>query len=351
MIGLDLLGLGHKRWPVKTTIEVLPQGCAIGCFDLTFGNVTKSLRRVLNSGKVPAVRVQLWWDNNHQICPLGVIQKRAPVYQMMSQEFSQVKFYLSHSCEHNGNAAQVSERMALLKKLAPNCVPVNSPWKGAIAKGEINEKHGDAGPIPGAFMVSTDGTNIYDIDADKFRSRNTGSVITFLWGHRFNLRELTKPGQVVPPPSERTAIPSKEYLKGVIRLMQTEELSPCPAPIFTQPVKPIEKPLLYKSFSEDSQGKDDPRENRPCLIISAQGAHADILTYQNKVIGRLAYGGTFEGGLHRYYSGMQGGVGLYGYEIARRADTLSGSEFVWFRVGSKIFGPVNPAFRRGYFRD
>lgn len=347
MIGFDYLGMGHKLWPTQKTISLTPSMTALGFFDSTFGDVIPALKKHLQSGKFPIIRVQLWWSDQHVICPIEVVKKRAPVYQDIAEQFPGVKVYISHSCEHNSKIqAEIKKRMLLIQELAPSCVPVNCPYQGRIAKFYHNEKHGSKVDLEKPYLVSTDGTNIYDINADKYHAYHWDAEIRFLWGLRYNLRENTKPGQKPPKPKDRTAIPSDNYLKAIIRLADPE--GEPREPLFN--ARPIKEPLLYKSFAEDSQGQNIPRENRPLLISPIKSKSIDIVTWDKKVIGEFIHDGTFQN-LSRHYSGVPGAIGLYGYEIGIKAKQASGSEWVWFRDKQKYYGPVNPAFRRGYFRD
>lgn len=64
----------------------------------------------------------------------------------------------------------------------------------------------------------------------------------------------------------------------------------------------------------------------------------------------MVYFAPYPPNLSRYYSGLPGAIGLYGYEIADKALKLSGSAFVWIKQGNNYYGPVHPSFRQGYFQ-
>ena len=346
MIGRDALGLAHPLYKAKTLIETTPAGWAIGCFDDPFGPVLKKLRRVLSSRKFPAVRIQAHWSNQHNIVPIAKLKKKLPTYEKLARDFPEVKVYVSHSCEYKENSqAEVRKRVELIRSLAPSCIPVNSCMSGATLDDVITERHGDARIRHPGDIVSTDGTNIYDIDAAAYVKENEKASICFLWGYRDNLREINDPGQPVPTPANRTAAPSKEYHQSIVRLGFPKGVAD----------SNYEKVKIWKTHAEDDQEEnpfepDDPRENKPVLIVSAKADRASVITHDGKVIGKLAYGGQFLGGGYRYYSGGGGGANLYGFEFAAKALKVSGSEFVTFKVGNKLYGPVNPAFREGLFR-
>jgi len=350
LVGLDHLGLAHKLYKAQAVIKAAAPNSIIGCFDDPFGPVLKKLRKCLDSGKFKAARIQAHWDNDHRIVPLKKLKKKLPAYQKLAMEYPGIDIFVSHSCEYKeGNQAEVKKRVDTIRNIAPNCIPVNSVWQGATLPNVITERHG-AGAIGG--MVSYDGTNAYDSNVEAWKQRNAGAYQLF-WGYRFNLREINDPGQPVPSPGQRTAAPSLQYMESVQRLAEYQGIAPTPT--FAGQAIPIRDSELYKSHAEDDQESgpmdpDDPRENKPCLIIKTQASEVKIVTWDGQPIGSMPYGGTFGANMKRFYAGSPGGVRLYGYQIGQKAKRASGSEFVWFRGGSTFHGPVHPAFRAGYFR-
>lgn len=346
LVGHDLLGLGHKLFPYKHCIKIIPEGTAIGAFvDDTFGTAWPQIKKMAASGKFPAFRLQAHWDNNHVIVPVPKLTNIARKAERLAILFPHITWYLSHSTEHNGNLEEVKKRMSLIETVAPHTIPVNNPWNGATIKGYINEKHhSHSWDYSTKYMHSWDGANCYDGNVDKWHKDHAGAEIRFLWGLRYNLREVTKEGQSYPPPKERKAIPSKEYIKALVRLQKGPGLPP---QAFPRAI-PVKSPLLYKTFSEDHPHKEDPWENMPVLIIPENSSKVDVIDCKKKVVTQLGNGGDYPGGMWRYYSGINGGF-LWGYQIAAKALKQSGSEFVWFKVNGKIYGPVNPAFRQGTF--
>lgn len=219
MLGCDALGLGHSLWPVTAMVKALPKGIAIGCFDTTFGDALPALRRVLASGKFPACRVHLWWSDNHIICPLEVIKDRAPKYQKLAKEFPEVKIYLSHSCEHNERSeANVRKRIALIKKLAPSCIPVNAIWRGATVPG-TQEKHyqGTRLHLKGPTIISNDGHQGAHVTMYK---QHPEALMCFFWLPIFNLRkEGDAPNGVKPPPKTRKNPPKECDFKVIAEII------------------------------------------------------------------------------------------------------------------------------------
>ncbi len=350
LIGYDYLGAGHKKWPLRKSIRLTPAGSAIGCFWDTFGPAKRAISRFANSGKFPVIRIHVWWSNQHAIVPPMPLAKACREIEKLAKAHPLVKFYISHSCEHNEtNEQTVRSRMKVIRDEAPSCIPVNSVWQGALLDDEINEKHGADGECPGVYINSFDGESCYDQDVNKWHKKHADSLIRFLWAARFNGREVYKEGDTVPPPLLRTAWPDRKYLKSVIALQAPSGALPAiPGAI------PIEKPLLYKTHSEDHPGDSNARENKPVLILPVEANKAQITTLAGQSICEFNYGGGFAGGgnptgglpgMHRYYS-----PGMYGYEIAEKATMKSGSPWALVKVKAKTYGPIHPAYREGYYQ-
>lgn len=345
MIGIDALGLASKHWNINETVKVWPQGFAVGCFDGddVFGDCVPNLRKLLDTGRVPAARIHAHWSDSHKIADVGVLQKRLPKYEKLAKQYPGVKFYVSHSCEYNEkNKVEIQKRVNLVANLCPSCQVVQSPMGGSpTIPGFMLESHGTNAKADGG-IVSADGNPLFDLDSEKWANRTKGSVIQFSWGMRCNGLE----SNVHPPRPQRTAFPDAKYLRSLARILLPK--GPVPTPTFTTKVIPIIDPLGMKSHGEDMPG-DQSRDNKPCLFLKKQTPTVDIVTFQGVKIASLGYFGTFPGGRFRYYSGWKGGSNLYGYEIAEKAKALSGYEWTWVRQGSTYYGPIHFAFRCGFF--
>lgn len=343
MYGLDLLGLAHPLFKMKDVIKALPQGWAVGCFDGVFGDVESKLKKLLNSRPdISAVRVQLWWGGAaHRIAPLDLIKRRAPVFERIAKSVS-MPVYLSHSCEYNEQSKiEVKKRVDLIRDLAPSCIPVNSVYKGVTLPGVLTERHGSKAY---GDLVSTDGENIYDMDAERWLNNTHTAQYQFLWGSRFNLREIYKEDQPIPPPSKRTAAPDHNYIRSVAELGKQKPEAPKPA--FTS--QAFKAPNIFKTHSEDIVGPG-ARDNKPVVIIDIKAPELQIVTCTGDVIGKFPYYGVI-GSQFRYYSGIPGGPNLYGWQIAEKAQKASGSPYIWLKAKGKTWGPIHPTFRQGVFR-
>lgn len=344
--GFDALGLAHDKYPVKNVIQSVPTDWAIGTFDHPFGDVSKKVNKLIDSS-YKLFRIQAWWPKTpaHEIAPLDHTKKQAKKWQKIALANTHCKIYLSHSCEYNESSKQkVIDRVKILQDLAPNCIPVDSRFKGALSGMAIPEHHGAVNVGPGE-IASTDGTNLYDINAQKYQDDNQDALIVFTWGFRENLREIPDPGQKVPPINLRNATPSVAYNKGLVRLLSPKNGA-----------SSIKAPEFVKPYAEDDQEEnpmtpDDPRENRPCVALKVNAPHLDIIASNGQKIGILKrFNPPLAGGLYRYYSGLPGAIGLYGWEIGEKARKVSGSEIVSLKAGNKIYTGINLAFRDGTYR-
>jgi hypothetical protein len=342
MIGYDHLFLGHKLYPVSSVIKLTPAGSAIGFFDDVAGDPIPAFKKCLASGKFAAYRVHMHYSTNHKLIDAAQLKKRVPLYEKLAKKYPGIKIYISHTCEYSeSNASEVAKRISIIQSLAPHCIPVNCRWQGAGTKNILEETHDISKGRKPHYIVSTDGASITQIDADLYRRRFGDADIRFLWASLFNMRE-SDPS--LPPPLKRTAIPSDKYIKAVIRLASPEGAPPKPE--FKGKIIPIERPYLLKSFAEDGPGTD-VRSNKPLLISHAKAEMLEVVTKDGKPIARFKRFGGYPPDLHRHYSGT--GSNLYGYEISAKAVKASNTEFVWIKDGSNFYGPVNCAFRRGYY--
>lgn len=344
ILGLDFLGLGSRHWNVDETLKAFPQGFALGLFgDDTFGpNAIKNTKRFLESGKVAAVRVQMHWSYQHQIVPTDKLKKLAKAWEAVARTAT-VPFYLSHSCEYsNNNKAEIRKRITILQQEAPSCFIVQTPMKSPIIPGFSLEQHGSKARAKAGDLVSADGSNVPDIDSAAWVQKNALASHVFGWGYRFN---LSKAGPKIPAP-DRKAYPSAEYIKGIIRCMLPKE--PCPVHAAPGKVAAIKDPLLYKVYAEDT---GDKRGNRPLIMLPKKTDRVQICTLQGAILGQFIYFGSYPNGTQRFYSGLPGGLNLYGWQIAERCRDVSGSEWGYIKQGNTFYGPVHFAFRQGVFRD
>lgn len=341
--GLDFLGLGSRHWNVRETLAGFPQGFALGLFaDETFGNLAaKNARVFLDSGKVSALRAQLHWSYTHELVPMDKLKKLAKQWEQIARLY-QIPFYLSHSCEYsNRNKAEIKKRVNMVQDLAPTCFVVQTPMHSPVVQGGIIEVHGSKAKAKPGEIVSADGSSLPDINSAAWMAKNSLASIVFGWGFRFN---LAKGGPPIPAP-QRTASPDRNYIRAIVRTMEPKEAPPLHQP--PGEVVEVKDPLLYKVLAEDT---GDKRGNRPLIMLRKETPSVEVCTISGKSIGKFVYFAPYPNSTFRFYSGLPGGMNLYGWQIAERLKAESGTEWGYIKQGKKFF-LVHFAFRSGYYQD
>lgn len=343
ILGLDYLGLASKHWNVAESLSAFPQGFALGLFgDETFGpNAVKNTKIFLDSGKVAALRIQAHWSYQHEIVPTKKLKRIAQQFEAIARVIP-IPTYISHSCEYDEDSkSEIRKRITILQNEAPSCFIVQTPMHSPVIKGFTVEHHGRKARAKAGEFVSADGTNLCDINAAAWMKKQALAAHVYSWGIRFN---LSKAG-TNPPAPERKAVPSAEYIRQVISNMLPK--SECPAHTAPGKVVKIKRPLLYKVMAEDT---GDKRGNRPLIMLPKKTGSVEVCTLQGAVLGRFIYFGGYPNGTHRFYSGLPGGMNLYGYQIAERCKDASGSSWGYFKQGNTFYGPCEFSFRQGYYQ-
>lgn len=333
MKGLDLLGIAHKNWKIGPTLNAFPQGWALGAFARTFGDAMPHVRQFLDSGKVSAFRLQAWWDNAHRIADMKYLKKELPRWESLAKQYPHIPFYISHSCEYSEkNRKEVIRRVSLVQNLCPSCRVVQTPMHSPVVKDiGLVEWHGSKAKAKAGEIASTDGNELQQMEAEGWMQKNAAAELVFGWGAEFNGRHA----HTTEPPLARDTFPSKKYVQGIVRMMRPKGLVPTPA----FEARPIKGEELYKAYAEDQ--KNDPRSNKPVIMIPKKTASIDLVTFDNKVVTSFKlFPDSNPHKLERYYS-----PGIWGFEIADQALQLSGSEFVYIKQGGNFIGPIHPAFR------
>lgn len=215
MIGIDLLGLGSRAVKIGEVVELWRPGFALGFFDNTwphaFGDPLPSARKIVGTGKCPAIRVQLWWSYLHKIVPLRTLIAALPRWERFAKNHPDCTVYLSPSCEYSERSViEIKKRVEAIRRLAPSCIPVLSPMRSPTLPGVITEHHGNVTAKPGE-IVSTDGLSLFELDAPRWVKKNKQSLITFLWIPPCNLVDLRLSTQ--PTPDMRNAAISRKDLR------------------------------------------------------------------------------------------------------------------------------------------
>lgn len=205
--GFDLLGLPKQN--IKMLKKNLPKGCAIGVLCGTFGEVTRPLSTLLDTGKIVAVRAHIIntvCKRNHNCehgepgpYDLDTFRKRVAKFEILAHKYPKVKFYLSPALEYDEkDEALIKRWVRIIKHGCPSAQVVLNPHSGVLVGDYLREKHGNKNTP--SDIRSNDGEDFFDLsNPDNYK--NQGSVITFGWTHSFNCREK---GASWVPPSKRT---------------------------------------------------------------------------------------------------------------------------------------------------
>lgn len=346
--GLDTLGIGSRHWDIKSTLTAWPHGFFVGAFDgiwpNAFGDPTKNIQALFNQTDCPGARIHIWWSYDHKAVDIKVLNSRLPHWEQFAKRNPSKRIYISHSCEYGPSAsqAQLQQLIAAIRLRAPSCIPVNVPEGGAVMlPGVVTEHHGSGAHVNAGGLASTDGSDITNVNSAAWIVANQHADVCFLWAPRFNMSESHQSDH---NPSARTAGPNAQFIRAVSYL-STPILT---APVPTFPAHPVARPDLYKCFAEDMQGSN-PRDNLPLIELyseKAQQSTVQIVTHNKQVVGVFKHFADV-----RYYSGLPGGINLWGFQIAQKAVALSGSPYVWFLLNGNYHGPVDAGRRSGFFQN
>jgi hypothetical protein len=357
--GLDLLGLQHPKFPVKDTVELLPDGFVGGNLDWTFGTSLAPVKRILVTGKVKLWRVHFFngpglrnrqlgsyephfkysittfskaWENREPTLR-NHLKTRVRAYCKLFAEFPIVTLEMSPTLEHNLSHKAFREQRRVVLANCPAAIVIDNPVGGVPFTIGKQEKHGTTPAVKAPCNVSLDGDSAEDVDVVAFLKRFAKCEAAYIWSRALNGRLAS--GDFVDPRA-RDAWPSRDHLRALFRYLQ-----PVTLPALAQCVA-VPSSRLWKPFADD-KGIGDVRANKPMWISPF---FADAVTVHDvddgKEVASLSYFGPFDGGGHRYYSGS--GSNLTSMQMADR------SEYVYLREGASCFGPFHPAYRQGRFR-
>lgn len=218
MLGVDILGIAHPLFKIRDVLAVVPKDFAIGVLDCedTFGRCFKQINKFLAEGYV-TIRSHLHWSTSHQVTSLKKLKAKLPQYQKLALKYPHARIYVSHSLEYNEQSKDaIKKRIALVKELAPNCIPVNSVYIGATLPDVITEHHGDI-TVKKGEIISMDGVDVSEMNVRHWSSKNKQALIRFGWRSSFNLREPAVPA---PPPLKRKRPPTRDEIAEVVRLLK-----------------------------------------------------------------------------------------------------------------------------------
>lgn len=342
--GQDTLGLAQHN--VQVLAEEIDANSAIGVLDVTFGDPYPKLKRLLDTGKVRAVRMHLidgTCIRNH-VCPPGApgyadldtLKKRVKRLHLFAGAYPGVAWFVSPWLEHDCKDRELVKKwFQIIAVEAPEMVPVCSAFTGFCPPGPLKESHG----FKSGDIISPDGIDHVDLDSIAYRSM--GRAIVFSWRPQNNGRVSGE--KVFVPPLKRVNWPTRDDIRQQVRLLR----QPQPNPPLAQGCRDIRKPELSKTNAEFyGSGQDDGRGNKLLFIANAQLPKVGVYAVNGRTVGSLSYYGPFSGGGFRHYIG-----GRYGSNQTptQLMDQLGG-EWGYLRSGAKCW-QFNAIRRLGYFRE
>ena len=145
-IGLDVLALQKRRFPVKDVVELSPDGFVVGTLDWTFGTSLSPVKRLLDTGKVKKWRVHFfngpglrnkqlgpyephygyhiptfakaWEQRNEKL--VTHLRKRVELYCALFAKYPGVVLEISPTLEHNLTARAFKEQLRVVRKACPS---------------------------------------------------------------------------------------------------------------------------------------------------------------------------------------------------------------------------------------
>jgi len=336
--GLDLLGLAKLNAPVIAR-EIDPNS-AIGLLDVTFGDPRPNLTRLIQSGKVSAVRVHLGdgTPSNHQCrgneLSLSYMASQAKKWAAYSSKFATVQWYVNAWLEQGCTDRKLVDGWyAQIKKYWPAAIQVCSQWRGYCPSNTLKEIHGGGH----GDITSNDGVSLFD--SNSFDFVNSGKVLTLGWTNCMNGRVTGEKG-TPPPPLQRKNWCTTNEIRQAVRIMRDPEWKPAMAGCID-----INPPRISKTNAEYyGLGADDGRGNKPMLILPDKVSGFKILSPQGKQVGCFKYYGTYATPkLFRYYEGNCSG------KTPDQLMDLIGGEWGKIVAGNKCYN-WNSIRRLGVYR-
>ncbi len=345
--GGDYLGATHFE---DAMLKAHKPGDCAGIFYRTFPKPGKptakdTVIKMCKSGKFSEIVVHLApFDNSHSY-PISNLRSQV---LNDSRELSKIqtlyagtRLMLSPFCENNHAAKDLIPLFDKMKKMAPNCLMVNSSMKGVVIPGVILEIHlTDSRSLPripsGDYTVSFDGFggggkgDFSDADIPEIlRNYATARHIRW-WDFRCNGKSNHEDDTSIP---NRKTWPDERYIKSRRAQMKTRE----GAKTWTKG--------LYKNVADDHGNPEPTKDNKALVIIPRGGSSIDVLDSRGKKIDtmlRSPLGDSPDG--PRYYSKK------FNFELGDLAQRNTGSRQIKIRSGSEIYPLTDADLRSNKFK-
>lgn len=332
--GLDQLGAAKYS---NLAAREHPEGFVFGVFTNTFGDALPVVTQVAQEGRASGIRLNLAWSDSHTFKPadFAKIAKEARRFAPIVKRFPGLKWYVSGATEHQLNGPDAARLYEVVANELPSTTYVNQPWQGKgaflMTNDVVNETHGkDARPGPSKrYAFSCDGSDCFDFDIEGKKAEFPRAEYFMLWTSQCNGR--MKADDKTPRP-QRKAWPTGQLIDAMIYLHNDRGAVSLP------------KGYLVKPKSDQHQTPAEPRALKPVIICPVKADRLELVADNGQVIHVSSKAFPFADGRFRYYFDQ------YGYQIAEKAVRIHGKPTAQLRIGRKIVGTLNIAFRQGGFR-
>lgn len=369
----DLLALQHPKFNATAASNNIPVGTSIGILDHTFGDSLANVILILDKIHPRYFRVHFintvcvrnancgsyeygykhtiqTFDKaikNRERKILVPFRERVKLYKQLSLTRPTTGFIVSPALEHDLSKESYRILADEVLNTWPDVRLSNSVNLGNYAeryRGAWIERHGASTPSD-TDIVSTDGTEVTDININAFKTRTRSAKIRAAWTRGHNCRDNS--GNFIDPRQRQTCA-GRGILEGVAHIFDNRGNAPAFAG--NADCKSFRSPDIWKPLADD-HGIGDTRANKPVVITSAfRPGGLNVITKDGKKVGQLGFYGTFSGGGFRWYSGTSGGDSASGYAYEKRSKAVSGSPYVWLQQGSRCRGPIVTGMRQGAYR-
>ena len=296
--GLDLLGVAMMR--AEVVAKEIDPNSALGFLDVTFGDPYPKLKKILDTGKIVAVRGHLGDGTvNGHICSndernLALLSPRAKKFAAFMSQYPNIKQYISPWLEHGcADPKLVNSWYDQLRKDAPQATLVCSAFRGYCPPNVLKDIHGNTGQ---GDVTSNDGASLFD--ADSVQYRNSGKVLTLGWTNCMNGR-VTGEKSAPLVPIKRVDWCEEGDIKQAVKLMREPQAKPSVPGC----VDISQKEILKTNAEYYGKGKDDGRGNKPMFITKNIYKRLSIQNLKGKEVGCMNYYGPFIDGRQRHYVG------------------------------------------------
>lgn len=348
LIGNDYLaGVLYADTMMKAHYKGDVGGIFLTTFKKNGKNAKETVVRMLKSKAFSELVVHIApFDRLHRY-PIGATRKQvlddSKWLNKQAKAYPGTKVYVSPFCEHNHPARVMKPLFDDIRRVAPDCILLNSIWKGEEVPGTVTEIHIPDGtrlprvpknPYTVAFDgIGSDGNGDFaDFDLNKIMQKYATALHVRAWGFRHNGKFGDKDTADV---NHRVNMPSVEYLR-----QHRNSLLPREGGLW-------DDSKLYKAVADDHGGDLSKIKDCRAMAILPGGLQGSVKVYDSKGnhIDTLTppkinpeHNGLPKG--IRYYSKK------YAYQIANIAKRNTGSYLIKIRDYPLIDGKL----RSGKFR-